>query len=113
MNSKQETIENETIEPGDILLRSGGYVQTNVRFYVVTRVSAHSVWFKCIEHETTDEGHMQGHSAPVEPMNVVGKERRKKLSFYKGRFWSQFGNFANSDSLTKWNGKPAFTSWYY
>lgn len=59
----------EKIEPGAILYSSWGYDQTNIDYYMVTRVTEKSCWIVPMrQHETPTDGFMTGMTVPVVPM---------------------------------------------
>ena len=65
----------ERIEPGAILYSSWGYEQTNVDYYLVTRVTKASCWIVPMRHvEVPSAGYspMSGHTTPLEPMSDTG-----------------------------------------
>jgi hypothetical protein len=63
-----------TLKVGDILNTSWGYDQTNVDFFVVTRISAARVWVRRIVKEYEETGFMSGQSWPAMPIQMVGEE---------------------------------------
>lgn len=103
-------IKTETSEPavGDIWACTWGYGQTNVDFYVVTRVSAHSVWLQAAPSVSVqDNGDMSAYVMPVAQLAAGPIIRRKILR-------SSIGILAamNSYAYVKpWDGSPKFTSW--
>lgn len=62
------------LKVGDILNTSWGYDQTNVDFYVVTRVSAARVWVRTIASDYEASGSMQGQCWPAMPIQMTGPE---------------------------------------
>jgi hypothetical protein len=63
-----------TLQIGDILNTSWGYDQTNVDFFVVTRVSKARVWVRPIAAEYEASGFMAGQAWPAMPITMVGPE---------------------------------------
>jgi hypothetical protein len=64
---------------GDVLYTSWGYDQTNIDFYVVTRVSGKAVYVRAIKQTTTETGFMCGDTKPVLPIEPVGEETRHNV----------------------------------
>ena len=56
-----------TIEPGAILYSSWGYDQTNVDYYMVTRVTKSSAWIVPMSAHEDQTGFMCGKASPLEP----------------------------------------------
>ena len=71
-----ETAKVCTLKVGDIVNTSWGYDQTNVDFFVVTRVSAKMVWVRPIASDYEATGHMCGRAWPVVPVRMVGDETK-------------------------------------
>jgi hypothetical protein len=63
-----------SLKVGDILNTSWGYDQTNVDFFVVTRVSAARVWVRQIASDYEATGHMSGKCWPAMPIRMIGEE---------------------------------------
>lgn len=59
---------------GDVLHTSWGYDQTNVEFFVVTRVSGRRVWVAEIAQDGEQTGFMSGRCWPAMPIRIVGEE---------------------------------------
>lgn len=59
---------------GEILNTCWGYDQTNVEFYVVTRVSGRRVWVREIAQDSEATGLAQGKCWPAMPIQMVGPE---------------------------------------
>ena len=64
---------------GDIVHTSWGWEQTNVDFYVVTRVTAARVWVREIAKDYRETHFMAGKTWPVEPVEMIGPETRHNL----------------------------------
>jgi hypothetical protein len=62
------------LKVGEILHSSWGYDQTNVEFYVVTKVSGKRVWIRQIASDYEATGHMCGNTWPAMPIRFVGEE---------------------------------------
>ena len=62
------------LQVGAVLYTSWGYDQTNVDFYVATRVSGTRVYVRRIASEYEETGSMAGHVWPVMPITPVGPE---------------------------------------
>lgn len=59
---------------GTIMYTSWGYDQTNVDFYVVTRVSGRRTWIRPIAAEYEATGFMSGNTWPAMPIKMCGDE---------------------------------------
>jgi hypothetical protein len=62
------------LKPDQILYTSWGYDQTNVEFYVVTRVSGRKTWIREIAQAIENTGFMSGTCRPQMPIHMVGEE---------------------------------------
>lgn len=63
-----------TLKAGDVVNTSWGYDQTNVDFYVVTRVSGKRVYLRAIAGDYEATGFMAGRTWPKMPIEPVGEE---------------------------------------
>lgn len=63
-----------TLTVGTILYTSWGYDQTNVEFFVVTRVSGRRVWVREIASDFEAGGFMSGKAWPAMPIRFIGEE---------------------------------------
>lgn len=97
--------EGNTLKVGDILNTSWGYDQTNVDFYIVTRVSAARVWVRPIASDYESTGFMAGQCWPAMPIQMTGPETT--MHVVRGNSCSINGHHA---SLT--NGDTHYTSSY-
>lgn len=59
---------------GEILYTSWGYDQTNIDFYIVTRVSGRRVWVQPIAQDSETTGYMSGKCWPAMPIQLCGEE---------------------------------------
>lgn len=62
------------IKVGEIFHTSWGYDQTNVDFYIVTRVSGKRVWIRPIAQDSEATGFMSGKCWPKMPIEMTGPE---------------------------------------
>lgn len=62
------------LQVGTILYTCWGYDQTNVEFYVVTRVSGRRTWIREIAADFEATGFMQGKTWPKMPIEMHGDE---------------------------------------
>lgn len=107
---------------GDILTGSWGYDQTNVDTYQITKVKGKAIWMKEIAQEITEHtGPMACYVKPVKDAFIEGKKEIKKIPqcwISKGRYQegeavpSFYVRMASYLSLTLWDGKPKYNSWY-
>lgn len=77
---------------GDIVNTSWGYDQTNVDFFIVTRVSAGCVWVRSIAQDFEATGFMCGRCWPKMPIEMVGEESRHVV---RGGYFSINGHGAS------------------
>jgi len=77
---------------GDIVNTSWGYDQTNVDFYVVTRLSKACVWVRPIHSDSEATGHMSGRCWPRMPIEPYGEETRHVC---RGKYFSIDGHSAS------------------
>lgn len=97
------------LKVGDILYTSWGYDQTNVDFFVVTKVSGKMVTVAEIAGDYEATGHMAGKTWPAMPIRIVGKES-KHLAQPSG----ENGVHLNIDGHSAWleDGREHYTSSY-
>lgn len=100
-----------TLKPGDVVVNSWGYDQTNVDFYQVTRTTAHFVWVRKLKAKTTETGFMAGPTSPLlgqfddtapaitKHKGYMAEDGQPRVKFEYGAGW-------------KWDGKPEHCSWY-
>lgn len=116
VSSSADPVSKFGIKVGDILCDSWGYEQTNVEFYLVTKIiGACKIEIVELGHtEVENETSMSGYVMPDknrrigEPIQkVVSQSSWEKID---GRFHVKINN---SISLTPWDGQPKFrSSWY-
>lgn len=104
------------IKPGDILEDSWGYEQTNVEFYLVTKIiSACKIEIVELGHtETESESSMSGYVVP-DRSRRIGDPVQKTVAqnSYEKLNGGWHVKINNSISLTAWDGHPCFrSSWY-
>ena len=112
-----ETISKFGIKAGDILYDSWGYEQTNVEFYIVTKiVSACKIEIQELGHSEVD-GSGCGMSCDVmpDPEKRIGEPIQKIVSQsgYEKASGHWHVKINDSVSLTAWDGRPKYKSWYY
>lgn len=108
-----------SLRVGDILRSSWGYDQTNVNFYEVTAVTAKSVKLRPIESNVRETGVMCGRSTPCPGeykswdsfIDPAGTTKRVLRSTYNGET-EEYIRLASFAFARKWDGEPAYTSWY-
>lgn len=111
-----EPVSKYGIKAGDILTDSWGYEQTNVEFYLVTKViSACKIEIVELGHQEVEENSsMSGYVIP-DMDRRIGEPIQKIVSQsgYEKKNGSWHVKINESISLTQWDGKPAFySSWY-
>lgn len=104
------------IKAGDILEDSWGYEQTNIEFYIVTRIiSACKIEIVELGHkQVTVESSMSGTVVP-DLERRIGEPIQKMVSqsAYEKMTGSWHVKINDSVSLTAWDGQPCFqSSWY-
>ena len=97
---------NHTFKPGQILVDSWGYEQTNIDFYEITRVTACRVFAKRMTAKIEPNGFMSGYSTPGKIL-----EEKKEIQMTPSRYSKNCVNFRNH-SASLWDGKPESCSWY-
>jgi len=97
-----------TLKQNDILVSTWGYEQTNVDFYIVTRVvSEKSVVICQIGAKEVVDGHLHGHATP-DPTILLGEPRRKIVDGEKNTI-----KLTNYSRAYLWKGDPIFwSSWH-
>jgi len=81
-----------TFRAGDIVNTSWGYDQTNVDFYIVTRVTSACVWVRPIASDYEATGFMSGKCWPAMPIRTTGEESRHVA---RGGYFSINGHSAS------------------
>jgi hypothetical protein len=105
---KKDLVEN--IKAGDIFYDTWGYEQTNVTFMQVTFKKGSTVKLKEIASELVeDTGMNQGYKMPCQDCFLVGKNYKEITK----RILSDRIKIDDVISLTKWDGKKVWSSWYY
>lgn len=102
---------NHDFKPGDILVSSWGYEQTNVDFYQVVGITKCSVKIRPIMGHTIEEGYGCGHTTPVKDAfkinNLIGDGKTARVD---KDGWIRI---SRGISAHKWTGQPVFVSWWY
>lgn len=116
VSSSFEPVSKFGIKVGDILEDSWGYEQTNVEFYMVTKIiSACKIEIVELGHtETETESSMSGYVVPDKERRI-GEPIQKMVS--QSSWEKRDGGFHvkinDRVSLTPWDGRPCFrSSWY-
>jgi hypothetical protein len=97
-----------SLKVGDILSGSWGYEQTNVEFYQVVAVTTHGATLRSIADETVPDSTVSHGMADLRTAirdHFCGEPVRVRVSSYNR---CQVG----SCSLSPWDGKPCYCSWY-
>ena len=101
----------ESIKVGSILCDSWGYEQTNVEFYEVLTMKGATITLKELSHENIkdSEGFMCSRVKPF-----TGEFRFMSNSKIETkRVVSDNVKMSDSVSLTLWDERPMYKSWYY
>ena len=99
-----------TVTVNDIFVSSGGYDQTNVTFYKITKVTKLSAYVVEIATNRNYTGHMNGEATPneydVHNTHPNGKPKQVRITTHNNTpcFKALWG------TATPWNGKPCFFS---
>lgn len=98
-----------TFEPGMILVATWGYEQTNVDFYVVTRTTERTVWFRPIAQGIEQSAGFMTELVVPHPERTTGPEvRRRIIAAEDGpRAQTSMGH-----SAAIWDGEPVRQSHY-
>lgn len=115
--AKPEPVSKYGIKVGDILEDSWGYEQTNVEFYKVTKI------ISACKIEIVEVGHIQsnyeshGMACDVVPDidREIGEPIQKMVSqdAWEKKDGRWHVKINSSVSLTAWDGRPCYCSWYY
>ena len=89
----------QTLVAGLILYSSWGYDQTNIDFYIVTKVSGTMATLVAIEAPEKSTDIMHGVKTPTLPVVPVGREIRRKM---RGAYVS----LTSYSGAYPWDGKP-------
>lgn len=113
---KSEPVSKFGIKAGDILTDSWGYEQTNVEFYLVTKIiSACKIEIVELGHiETETNSAMSGYVIP-DQNNRIGDPIQKTVSqdSYEKANGGWHVKISSCISLTPWDRQPCFqSSWY-
>ncbi|MEQ2578106.1 hypothetical protein [Hominiventricola aquisgranensis] len=113
---KSDPVSKFGIKVGDILEDSWGYEQTNVEFYLVTKIiSACKIEIVELGHiETETNSSMSGYVIP-DPDRRIGDPIQKTVSqdSYEKAHGGWHVKISSCISLSPWDGQPCFqSSWY-
>ena len=114
---------NDGYDVGDVMYHSWGWEQTNIDFYVITRRTKATVWFKPLKSIITYDGPMTG--TCVADMNLFAAPTkhtmfgswdgetafRKRLSVDKST-GEPVGVSPEYGWMTAWNGQPKIWTAY-
>lgn len=106
IQGKQEFL--NSLKIGTILYSSWGYEQTNVDFYVVTKINNSKVTIIEIAHNMEENKEKSWAYCYVMPdmSKTLGKEETHIVR-------SNHIKISSSQYLSLWDGKPQYKSWYY
>jgi hypothetical protein len=108
---KERTEFTTSLKPGDILVMSWGWEQTNIDFYqVLDVVGKNTITMVEICSRLEETGFMQGKRTPIKNQFVAGAEfKKKRVQVCMGKEYVSMTSYA---SAHVWDGKPEFCSWY-
>jgi len=107
------TTERQTITAGDIWYSSGGYEQTNIKFYRVLRTTKTMVILETINTAKTEEGRsMCGHATPDESWASGTEDIKRKVHWYRDCPCITIDNYSMGASARPWDGTPKYFSTY-
>jgi hypothetical protein len=93
----------------DILYSSWGYEQTNIDFYIVTKVLGKSVKIRELGSNTVGTGFMSGETTPTQ--TPTGDEMLKRVNAKTdGSYTIKIASYARA---YQWDGKPKYCSWWH
>jgi hypothetical protein len=105
---------NHTLRPGQILVNSFGYEQTNVDFYQIVRITAARIFAKPMTKGVAPHGpeYMSGDVVPLDVVETAKeilmkpyvRSRRDEITHWGAKFKGHY--------CYLWNGKPESCSWY-
>lgn len=95
------------LKPGDVLVASWGYEQTNIDYYLVTKRTAKSVKLQPIGKKNVAlTGHMTGTCEPDPDSFLDAPEITRRVRAHSGSEWVTVNDYT---SATLWSGQP--NSW--
>lgn len=102
---------------GDVVVNSWGYEQTNVDFYVVTKVTARQITVvRCGNKSAGNHGFMSDTTVPDVGRLDHADTRRLTIKQYQTQPEAipvvYIVSPNNYYSFSKWDGKPCYRSWY-
>lgn len=112
--AKAQAENKDGFKVGDILICTWGWDQTNVDYYIVTRVSRSSVWYRQLPTLISETGFMCGQAVPGS-LDKAGEEeycRRSRSYTYNGKTEGVVNDSWGHHSAWKWDGKSHYVSWY-
>ena len=113
---KSEPVSKFGIKAGDILTDSWGYEQTNVEFYLVTKIiSACKIEIVELGHiETETNSAMSGYVVPDQDSRISDPiQKTVSQDSYEKAHGGWHVKISSCISLTPWDGQPCFqSSWY-
>jgi len=104
---KAENSKGHSLVVGDIVVSSGGWEQTNVYAYSVVQVTKHTAKIQRIALQSVEgsEGFMSDNVVPVKD-SFIGDEVETKRFDYRNYASGGWG------TISKWDGRPKYRSWY-
>lgn len=112
-----EIVSKYGIKVGDILEDSWGHEQTNVEFYMVTKIiSACKIEIVKLGHiQSNHESHGMACDVMPDKDRPIGDPIQKVVSqsSLEKRDSGWHVKISECISLTAWNGRPCYCSWYY
>jgi hypothetical protein len=97
----------DALKPGVILSDSWGYEQTNVEFYIVIEVTGSKVKLQELGHR------QEGEATSWASCHVMPDVENKHGPVIEKTVRGAGISIESSITLTLWNGKPCYKSWYY
>jgi len=100
------------ITKGDIWYSSGGYDQTNVKFYRVIRTTKAMVILEAIGTTVTENGFMCGSAVPETSVATGTEDLRRKVKWYSDSPMIVVDNYSMGACAYPWDGTAKYCSWY-
>lgn len=110
------------VKPGDVFVESWGYDQTNIDFYVVTRVTRSSVYLKPCGARTVGEGmstrlvpdpskvnEYRDNRARIGKVNARGEVVKRVKAGWRGEPWL---NLTSYSGASLWDGERSYFDTY-
>ena len=105
---------NHGLRPGQILVCSWGYEQTNIDFYKIVRITAARVFAKPMTKGVAPYGSecMSGDVVPLDVIETAKEILMKPYVSSRRDETTSWGATFKRRYCYLWNGKPEYCTWY-